>query len=49
MYETSKGTNPLLVFILIKMTNNKVIRDVRLCFSKKIDTMKLISLDKGVV
>ena len=49
MFETSKGTNPLLVFILIKLSKNEDIMDVRLCFSKKIDTMKLISLDKGVV
>ena len=49
MCKTSKGTNPLLVFILGEMYKNEAIVDVRLCFSKKIDTMKLISLDKGVV
>ena len=36
-------------FCFDKSLNNTTIAVVGLCFSKKIDTMKLISVDKGVV
>lgn len=49
MYETSKGQHLYSFLFWQKGLNNVMIMDVRLYFSKKIDTMKLISVDKGVV
>lgn len=49
MYETGKGQHLYSFLFWQKGLNNVMIMDVRLYFSKKIDTMKLISVDKGVV
>ena len=49
MYETGKGQHLYSFLFWKKGLNNVMIMDVRLYFSKKIDTMKLISVDKGVV
>ena len=49
MYETGKGQHLYSFLFWQKGLNNVTIMDVGLCFSKKIDTMKLISVDKGVV
>ena len=49
MYETSKGQRLYSFLFWQKGLNNVTITVVGLCFSEKIDTMKLISVGKGVV